>query len=152
MATYHLVPKAEWQRALNAIEAAAKALKQAGTATLPDTQPALPMSGPQRRTAARKSGAGVKDGQALAQKVIERVDTGGHRHRPKAFDRHGPKIADFVYLLANGDFAVPEMIDPVKKYVALKESRRLAGGQVRTAVRLDDRFQQGPGGRYSKVQ
>ena len=149
MATYRLVPEDEWQRALGAIEAAAKVLRNAGSATLPgssDTQSAT------RRRQGPRKGPVAKDGPALALKVIEQVDAGGRRHRPKAFDRHGPKISDFIYVLANGSFAVADMIEPVSKYVALKESRRKAGGQLRTAVRLDARFQHGADGRYSKAQ
>lgn len=94
----------------------------------------------------------MKDGVRLAREAISRVDGGGRKHQPKVFDRVGPRIADFVYVLTNSSFTVPDIIDTVSKYVALKEGRREAGGQIRTAVRADARFRHGEGGVYFKEE
>ena len=149
MAIYRLVPEDDWQQAITALET----LKHAGTLTLPDA-PVVQRTAfrgddpPQPKPVAHRHSA--VDGLALAREVIQRVDAGGQRHTPKVFGK-GPKIADFVYVLSNGSFEIPDVIDPVGKYVALKEARRDAGGQVRMAVKGDKRFRQREDGRYSKV-
>ena len=147
MTTYRLVPEEEWKRAMEAVEALAKALREAGTVIMPG---AAKVADHDAEPARRAAHGNYRDGLKRAQQVVERVNAGGAKHRPKAFDRTGPKIADFVYLLAGSRFSTPELIDPLKKYVELKESRRDAGGQVRTAVKGDDRFDQMTDGTYIK--
>ena len=138
MATYRLIPEDDWERAMSALEDAIARLRVCGHMTLPDVPPA---SSSRRRSAAAHGGSRGADGVVLAREVVDRVDAGGPRHVPKQFDRTGPKIADFVAILTNGDpFKISDLIEPVRQYVVLKDTRRAAGGQVRTAVAKDSRF------------
>jgi hypothetical protein len=147
MATYRLVEEEEWKAAVEAVEALARALKRAGTVIMPDAAETQPVAA---RTPPLKLSGNARDGVRLAKQIVERVNAGGPKHQPKVFDRVGPKIADFVYLLTDGTFTAPEALDKIKKYVALKEKRKDAGGQVRTAIRADARFELGADGKYIK--
>src|ERR1035437_9817875 len=132
MATYRRVEEEEWKAAVGAVEALAKALKRAGTVIMPDT------TEPQRTPASlldqEPMTGEAKNRLKLAKQIVDRVESGGQKHQPKVFDRVGPKIADFVYLLTDTSFTVPDVIDKVKQYVVLKDTRRDAGGQIRTEI------------------
>lgn len=145
MNTYRIVPEAEWRNLLDALDRARAALEAAGTVSLPGSVATAPIAG---------NGTNQPEGNerlAKAREVIERVRRGGERHSPKPFDKVGPKIADFVYLVMDAEFEPPDAIEPVSEYVELKESRRDAGGQIRTAIKNDDRFRQLQGGAYIKI-
>lgn len=154
MVTYRLVPEDDWERTVSALEAAAVALRRSGRMTLPDMPAEAPRAvgtsgrtspAPPRRKAKRARG----DGAALARQVVERVDAGGARHTPTKFNSTGPTIADFVFVLGNGGpFRVGDLVEPLRRYVALKDMRRKAAGQIRTAVERDSRFQRLGNGRY----
>ena len=142
MPTYRLIPKAEWEGAISALESAVAALRRCGSMTLPDMGSEAPAARANPRISAvsgttgapRRRARGV-DGAALVQEVVDRVHAGGPRHVPKKFDRSGPTIADFVDVLANDEaFRVPVLIDLLSQYVELKDTRREAAGQIRTAV------------------
>ena len=147
MVTYRLVPESDWERAMSALDDAAAALRRCGRMTLPDIASDTPTTGQHRTGQSRSAAAGrngrAGDGVLLARQVIDRVAEGGPRHIPRKFNRTGPKIADFVAIITNGDpFRISDLIDPLMQYVELKNTRREAGGQVRTAVTNDSRFQQ----------
>ncbi len=155
MVTYRLVPEDDWERTVSALEAAAAALRRSGRMTLPDMPAEAPRAvgasgrtsaAPRRRKAMKRARG---DGAALARQVVERVDAGGTRHTPTKFNSTGPTIADFVFVLGNGGpFRVGDLAEPLRRYVALKDMRRKAAGQIRTAVERDNRFQRLGVGRY----
>lgn len=149
MANYKLIPEEAFERLLGALEgvkAELSAITMAGTVT-------IPVDGVGRTTDSPAS-RGRRDVERLAKarEVIERVGRGGAKHSPKAFDREGPRISDFCYLLMNGRFTPPEAVGPIGKFVSLKESKREASGQIRTAVKNDPRFSKQSDGSYLKVR
>ena len=156
MSTFRLVPEAEWERALGALESAVAALRRCGSMTLPEMGPETPAArGPRRMVAVSKTSqpqrAGGVSGIERAREVIDRVDAGGARHVPQRFVRSGPTISDFVDVLANGGpFRVPDLVDPLRKYVELKDTRRIAAGQIRAAVANNGRFRRLDDGSFER--
>ena len=151
MPNYRLVPEGDWERAMSALESATAALQRCGRMLVPDMPSETRTASPsRRRRAASRARAG--DRLELAREVVDRVDAGGPRHVPKIFDRSGPTISDFVMVLTTEEpFKISNLIDPLRRYVELKEARRAAAGQVRPAVAHDSRFRRLDAGIFQKV-
>ena len=142
---YKILPDADLKLVVKALRDAADCLEAAGSMDVPvGESSASHRDGPKPEKATKGRGR-------EAQKVIDRVGRGGKAHKPRQFDKTGPRISDFVYLLMNSsEFAISEAREKIRRFVVLSNKNRDSAGQVRSALGRDTRFEKQPEGKWIK--
>jgi hypothetical protein len=152
MAEFRLIPETELIAKLAALRDAADGLialveRQSGTMRLPSGAG----EGEMRQKKKADHAENGKTKTEKARQIIESVRHGGEPHRPKQFDKIGPKISDFVFVLVDTPkFNTADAMEKVREFVILSENRREAVGQVRSAIVRDDRFAKTVDGNWRK--